>query len=216
MGRRMRTCIAACVAMAAFGVFGGANASSPDELLRSVNVTRGEAGVPPLREDAALDAIALDHSADMSEAGRIFHNLHVGDEADAARIRWTTIGENVGSGANVDQIERALVASPHHYANLVDPLFTRIGLGVISGPDGRVYVTQVFAAIAAPQPRPVVRVAVVPEFRRSVVVRRTVSRPTDLMRTEDGQFVPEIYFSASVLPDDGWLGDVAGADPVTN
>jgi uncharacterized protein YkwD len=41
-------------------------------------------------------------------------------------------------------VHRALVASPGHYANLVNPDLTHVGVGIHLQGDG-VYVTQVFA-----------------------------------------------------------------------
>jgi len=221
MGRRACVCIAFSAVVAGLCVPGAASAgSSSSGLVRAVNATRGEAGAAPVREDASLDAMALDHSADMAEAGRIFHNAQLGPDADARGVVWTMLGENVGSGATVEQVEGALVASPHHYANLVDRRFTRIGAAVIAGPDGRVYITQVFADDAPPPPPPPPRrVAPAVHVARAVTVVEARPRPApppDLMRTEDGHLVPEIFFSAPPLPDDGWLGATAAADPVAN
>ncbi len=210
MRRTARALLAAIAAAAAIPLSRGASASPSDALLAAVNVTRGEAGVPVLREDAALDAIALDHSAQMSEAGRIFHNIQLGPQADARGIAWTRLGENVGAGADVDQIERALVASPHHYENLVDPRYTLIGIAVVSGSDRRVYLTQVFATVAPPAPvpaaRPVVRIRVDAPIQAPPHATPQPPVTTGLMRTEDGHYVPEIFYSAPPLRDDGWLG----------
>ena len=213
-----RVCLAAIAAAAAIPLSRGASAASVDALVEAVNVTRGEAGVATLTEDAALDAIALDHSAQMSEAGRIFHNPQLGGDADARGIAWTRLGENVGAGGGVDQIERALVASPHHYANLVDPRYTTVGVGVVTGPDRRVYLTQVFAGVVVSRPpaRVVVRPAAPPHVvnELSASVTPHPSLPAGLMRTEDGSFVPEIFYSAPPLVDDGWLGTALPNDIV--
>src|SRR5437879_5297153 len=172
-----RACLAAIAAAAAIPLSRGASAASPDALVAAVNVTRGEAGVATLREDAALDAMAIDHSAQMSEAGRIFHNQQLGTDADARGITWTRLGENVGAGGGVDQIERALVASPHHYANLVDPRYTTVGVGVVTDSNGRVYLTQVFAAVAQrPSPPPAVPVRVVGPAAPAHVVNELTAR----------------------------------------
>ncbi len=43
---------------------------------------------------------------------------------------WTKLGENVGTGPSNDPIWNAFVNSAHHYANIVDPDFNRVGVGV--------------------------------------------------------------------------------------
>jgi len=218
MGGTARVCLAAIAAAAAISLVRGASAAPSDALVTAINVTRGEAGVAPLREDAALDSMALDHSARMSEAGRIFHNLQLGPQADALGVVWTRLGENVGAGADVDQVERALVASPHHYENLIDRRFTSVGIGVVTGSDGRVYLTQVFAGVVVPRPpaRVVVRPAAPVHVANELPARATPtpSLGTGLMRTEDGSLVPEIFYSAPPLIDDGWLGTALSDDVV--
>jgi uncharacterized protein YkwD len=42
----------------------------------------------------------------------------------------------------VEAIEPALLAPPTHRANLVDPAYTRVGLGMADGADGRTYYVQ--------------------------------------------------------------------------
>lgn len=44
-------------------------------------------------------------------------------------------------------IHDRLAASPEHRANMLDPRFTHLGVGVARSPDGRVWVVQVFAAV---------------------------------------------------------------------
>jgi uncharacterized protein YkwD len=43
----------------------------------------------------------------------------------------------VPQARNADKASAAFVNSPHHYANLVDPDFNSIGLGVVRRPDVR-------------------------------------------------------------------------------
>ena len=50
----------------------------------------------------------------------------------------------MGFGPSVGTINTALVNSPGHYANMVNPSFTHVGIGVVITPDGRVWVSQVF------------------------------------------------------------------------
>lgn len=65
---------------------------------------------------------------------------------------WAKLGENVGTGPDVGSIMNAFIASPGHYANIIDPEFTHIGVGVVW--DGnRMYTTHRFMKLqSAPQP----------------------------------------------------------------
>ena len=57
---------------------------------------------------------------------------------------WSTVGENIGKGGSVSSIFNALVASPSHFDNMVDPRFTHIGVGVFIDGNGVIWTTHVF------------------------------------------------------------------------
>jgi hypothetical protein len=105
-----------------------------------VNAARAQAGVAPLTVDAELTGLARDWAAQMAAAGKISHAnpISAGVTQD-----WQKLGENVGKGPAVDPIMDAFIASPGHYANLMDPAFTRIGVGVVWA-DGVLYTTHRF------------------------------------------------------------------------
>ncbi|MGH7358549.1 MAG: CAP domain-containing protein, partial [Candidatus Rokuibacteriota bacterium] len=88
------------------------------------------------------------HMASGGCGGGICHsNLSDGVSGD-----WRRLGENVGRGPSVDAIHQALVNSPGHYANLVDPGFRLVGVGVLNI-NGTLWVAQVFMEPAS-QPAP--------------------------------------------------------------
>jgi uncharacterized protein YkwD len=66
-------------------------------------------------------------------------------------LPWRVLGENVGvSAATSDPLlglHDAFVSSPDHLRNLLEPRFSHMGVGVAVGPDGRVWVAEVFAAL---------------------------------------------------------------------
>ena len=55
------------------------------------------------------------------------------------------MGENVAYAGSIDQAFQALLNSAPHYANIVDGSFNRVGVGIVVGSDGRVWVTMDFA-----------------------------------------------------------------------
>lgn len=117
-----------------------------------VNRDRRRAGVPPLQLDPQLAALARSHSRDMLEHGFFAHvsprTGPLGERAAAAGIAFRRIAENLALHRDVEGAEQALLRSPGHRANILDPEFTHLGIGVVLGHevDGapRVYVTQNF------------------------------------------------------------------------
>ena len=92
------------------------------------NAARARVGLPPLGIDAQLTAAACRWSTGMAAAGAISHDH---DLAAGAGQPWSTLGENVGVGPAAGPVSAALLASPGHYANIVNGDFTRIGVGVV-------------------------------------------------------------------------------------
>ena len=136
---------------------GAGAAQHPDELARvetAIAVLRVARGLPRLSRDAALDAIAEGHSRAMASA-RTFAHVLATDGAMTDRLRkagyaYRSAGENIGLAADAVSAHEAVVASPAHLANLLDPRHRRLGLGEARGPspDGgeAVYLTEILAA----------------------------------------------------------------------
>ena len=117
--------------------------------LGRINELRADKGLGPLTVDPELTAIARAWTARMVARGDISHNPRLGA---AVTSDWNKLGENVGTGPDVDDLFTAFVRSPHHYVNLVDPSFTRVGIAVAVAPDGSLFTTHDFAAVAGPAP----------------------------------------------------------------
>jgi hypothetical protein len=135
-----------------------------DEFVAKINALRVSKGLGALHADSALTSFAQSWSDHMAAAGTLSHNpalVHSPGE-------WTKAGENVGVGSGVDTIFAALVASPRHYQNMVDPSFTLVGIGVTVLGDGTMYTTQNFEA----------RPATPPTVPRAPVVTRTTTTTT--------------------------------------
>jgi hypothetical protein len=112
------------------------------------NSLRASQGLPAYEVDGGLVGKAQGWARTMANAGSIFHsNLPDGISAD-----WHRLGENVGMGPDVGSIHQALVNSPGHYANLVDPGFRYVGVGVVNA-NGTCYVSEAFMELAS-QPAP--------------------------------------------------------------
>jgi hypothetical protein len=106
------------------------------------NAARKAAGVAPLETKSEMVTFARNHTADMIAAGEIFHS----SDLTKATTGWTKLGENVGRGSSCDSLHNAFMNSAGHKQNLLDPVYTSIGVGGDQAGDGRMYVTVVFAA----------------------------------------------------------------------
>ena len=115
---------------------------------------RASRGLPPLRRDPDLDAVAEGHSLEMART-RTFAHVLPGDGSMSDRLTahgygWRSAGENIGLADDATTAHEAIVGSPAHLANLLDPRHRRLGLGEARGPtpDGPegTYLTEVLAA----------------------------------------------------------------------
>ena len=111
-----------------------ASASSGDEaaFVEALNRIRADVDLPALTVNHQLSDLARIHTEHMAGAGEIAHATPISAGYEGP---WTKLGENVGVGAEVEDLVDAFVASPGHYANIVDPAFTEIGVGVVRRSD---------------------------------------------------------------------------------
>lgn len=131
----------------------GALAPDPaaeEEMLELLNRERQAAGLQPLRLDEQLREVARAHSREMFEAGYFGHvsprTGTVADRVRAAGGRFSRVGENLAYAPTVGMAHEGLMNSPGHRANILEPGFTRVGIGVVrSQLRGRMF-TQVFAS----------------------------------------------------------------------
>lgn len=111
-------------------------------------------GLPGLERDPVLDAAAEAHSQLMARTKTFAHVLPQdgtpGDRLRARGYAFRTAGENIGLADDVANAHEAIVGSPAHLANLLDPRHRKLGLGQARGTtaDGQdvVYLTEVLAA----------------------------------------------------------------------
>ncbi len=91
------------------------------------NTERSRRGIRPLVRNAELDAAAL-RWAQVIGNSKLRHaaDLSVGLSDD-----WRKLGENLGRGPAPLPVHQALMESPKHRANLLDPSFTQIGIAVV-------------------------------------------------------------------------------------
>jgi uncharacterized protein YkwD len=119
-----------------------------DAMLRMINAARASEALSPLLRDPQLDKLARVHSEEMFRARVVGHDVGTGDPAArlrAAGVAAHVAGENVATASTLENAHRALWASPSHRGNLLLNQFTRVGVAVVRGPDGMVWVTEMFS-----------------------------------------------------------------------
>lgn len=125
------------------------HAAAEDRMLELVNAARSEAGLSPLVMDEAIRAVARAHSADMRDRRFISHvnpgGLRLEDRASRAGIQFQYYGENIAQNDDEAAAHRALMESDEHRANILNPSFGRIGIGIVAAPGRGMLVTQNFA-----------------------------------------------------------------------
>ncbi len=132
-----------------------ASASAADEsaFISQVNSVRAGVGLPALQLDVQLTNLARGWADSMKNGvcGEGSFICHASPISAGVTHSWAKLGENVGTGPDVGSIMDAFVASPGHYANIVDPEFTHIGVGVVW--DGsRMYTTHRFMKLQQSTP----------------------------------------------------------------
>lgn len=147
------------VGLLATATSASASPSEESAFVAGVNQARAAVGLPALTVDSELISLARGWTNQMKDGvcGEDKHICHANPISAGLSQDWAKLGENVGTGPDVNSVMDAFIASPGHYANIVDPEFTHIGVGVIRDPDNpaRLYTTHRFMKLQnAPEPEP--------------------------------------------------------------
>jgi uncharacterized protein YkwD len=106
-------------------------------MLELVNQERVAAGLKPLILDPELTEVGRRHSTDMFARGYFAHDTPEGldpfDRMREANVRFLTAGENLALAPTVQVAHRGLMNSPGHRANILQPQFGRVGIGIMDG-----------------------------------------------------------------------------------
>lgn len=133
------------------------------EFIARINEERTSRGLNALSLDPLLVAVARGHSREMADKDYFDHHsptpglrspmdrylagLHDSGEATPG---YVLVGENIyycsvsNETYNVAYGHRALMNSPGHRANILEPRFAKIGLGVYRNAQGEFWVTEMF------------------------------------------------------------------------
>jgi hypothetical protein len=173
--------------------------------VQATNAARSAAGVPGLPLSSLLSEEARAHSQQMANTNTLYHST--------IRVQygssWTLIGENVGTDNSCDVVQQAFLNSPHHYQNMVNPVWSQFGVGVVFG-GSSVWTTVAFveagsgpapapaAPAPAPAPKPAPTLAPAPAPVRTTPTR--VAVPPPVATTLAAPPAPSVVPSASPSP----------------
>lgn len=113
-------------------------AAYANEVLSLVNQERAKAGLPALKMDSSLSAVALDKAKDMAQNHYFDHTSPTyGSPFDMMKqygIHYMTAGENIAMGQRSPQeVMSQWMNSQGHRANILNGSFTKIGIGYYNG-----------------------------------------------------------------------------------
>ncbi|MEZ5117222.1 MAG: CAP domain-containing protein [Candidatus Nanopelagicales bacterium] len=121
-------------------VDGTATTDLDARLVALVNAARTARGLRPLRVVGGLWEQAQRRSFDNGDTRRLRHSPDIGALASAAGCRWTTVGEDVpftpGRRVTADQVFGQYRGSPGHWAVLLNPRATHVGIATVDLPYG--------------------------------------------------------------------------------
>jgi uncharacterized protein YkwD len=117
-------------------------------MLELVNKERASAGLPPVAPDPEMTEVARKHSADMFARGYFAHQTPEGaspfDRMKRDNVSFRTAGENLALAPTLSVAHTGLMNSPGHRANILQPAFGRLGIGIMDGGRRGLMVTQNF------------------------------------------------------------------------
>jgi hypothetical protein len=138
----VRRLAALCVLLSAvaFAVAGtGFPARAEPDLGSLTNSDRAAYGQKPLTMVGDLQSLAQRRAEEMAAERKLSHTSDLGNKVS----NWRKLGENVGRGRSLTEIEQSYMNSAPHRENILAPDFTEMGVGVAVAGD-QIYTAVIF------------------------------------------------------------------------
>jgi uncharacterized protein YkwD len=117
-------------------------------MLALVNGERTAQGLSALRADPEALETARAHSRDMLANGYFSHVAPDGrspfDRMRASGLKFRAAGENLALAGTLPMAHQGLMNSPGHRANILQPAFGRLAIGILDGGRHGLMITQTF------------------------------------------------------------------------
>jgi uncharacterized protein YkwD len=118
-------------------------------VMDDLNHHRRDAALAVLVSDPALDAVALERADDMRRRGYFDHVNPDGrtafDALNARAYAYHAAAENIALAPSVAEANRGLWLSAGHRENILSERYRRVGIAVVAGDGGRIYVVELFS-----------------------------------------------------------------------
>lgn len=118
------------------------------EMLILINKERRKSGLDTLKADPDMAVVARKHSADMFARGYFSHytpeGLNPFERMKKGKIHFLTAGENLALAQTLAIAHDGLMRSPGHRANILNPSYGRVGIGILDGGIYGLMITQDF------------------------------------------------------------------------
>ena len=135
--RRLVRGVVAAVAM--ITLLAGCLSTSQQTALNALNRDRKSYGLATLRTNSTIQKKAQAWAEQLARDNYLHHSVLTSGVPSC----WRSLGENVGYGGSIGQIEVAYMNSPLHRANILNRSYTMSGVGVASR-GNRIFTAQVF------------------------------------------------------------------------
>jgi uncharacterized protein YkwD len=117
-------------------------------VVERTNAERKKVDAPPLTVNPKLSDAARAHALNMAKQDKLEHTLDdktPDERVTAAGYKWAATAENIGWNERTPKdAVAAWMDSPPHKANMLNPDYTEIGVGVAVNAKGERYWVQVF------------------------------------------------------------------------
>lgn len=117
-------------------------------MLGLINAARAQQGLSPLAMDPVLRDLARRKSMDMATHEYFSHySPRLGGLMDllaGAGVDYRYAGENLAAAPTASAAHQALMNSPGHRDNILNPHYTHVGIGVVRDGPSELLVTQIF------------------------------------------------------------------------
>ena len=125
--------------LVAMALLTGCLRTQQSSVLSELNSDRRAAGLHGLSTQADAQRKAQAWAEKLARENKLYHS----NLPDGIKVKWCSIGENVGYGPSVPTIEDAYMKSPGHKANILNTKWNGAGVGYAMN-GNRVYTVQVF------------------------------------------------------------------------
>ena len=125
--------------LCAMALLTGCLRSTQSQVLSELNADRAAHKLRTLGTQADAQRKAQAWAEKLARENKLYHSTL----SDGIKVKWCSLGENVGYGPNVPAIEDAYMNSSGHQANILSTKWNGVGVGYATN-GSRVFTVQVF------------------------------------------------------------------------